>query len=337
MATEEPHSLAHSLNSTPVDRKLVDILFAQGIISKPAYDFSRNLIDQPRQWNTWLMRFFGVMGGVLILSSLVGFAQFFWQIFSPIFILFAIQLAMIACVVGAYYAKLENLRGKVLLLVASILVGVFLAVWEHIYGMSGDIHLGFLRWSLLILGWALCANFALQWLLWLIITNFFFATYWQDIFPPWHALGVMVFPILAIFNALALASREYIFVRRRHAWLGGSWVRITLICSILLMLFYPIFWLTAFGTSTKPIFFAVTFGLIGYAVLFYIYRYKIFDLGSLAIIIFVVCLTFLLGIMRVDMVLFESQWNLLVKIFLTLILFSAPIAMLRNLAKRRSK
>ena len=85
MATEEPHSLAHSLNSTPVDRKLVDILFAQGIISKPAYDFSRNLIDQPRQWNAWLMRFFGVIGGVLILSSLVGFAQFFWQYFPHIY------------------------------------------------------------------------------------------------------------------------------------------------------------------------------------------------------------------------------------------------------------
>ena len=63
----------------------------------------------------------------------------------------SVQLAIFGCLGAAYFQNLQQLPGKVLLLGASVLIGVFLAVFGQVYQTGADAYNLFTMWALLIL------------------------------------------------------------------------------------------------------------------------------------------------------------------------------------------
>lgn len=119
------------------------------------------------------------VGTGLILSGIIYFFAFNWMEIPPLVKLWGIQFGLAGCVAGAYFS-LNRATGKLLLFSASVLVGVFMAVFGQIYQTGADAYQLFMFWSLLTLGWTLISNFSVQWLLWLIITNMFLALWWTQ-------------------------------------------------------------------------------------------------------------------------------------------------------------
>jgi uncharacterized membrane protein len=74
---------------------------------------------------------------------------------------------------------------SVLLTVASILTGVLFAVFGQIYQTGANTYDLFLGWTIFITLWALVANFAALWLIWLALVNITLLLYTQQVARHW--------------------------------------------------------------------------------------------------------------------------------------------------------
>jgi uncharacterized membrane protein len=90
-----------------------------------------------------------VLGVSLITAGIIYFFAFNWLKIPPMIKLYSIQAGIIGCVGAAYYYSLQNTIGQICLLVASALMGVFMAVFGQIYQTGADAYQLFMMWSIL--------------------------------------------------------------------------------------------------------------------------------------------------------------------------------------------
>jgi len=186
------------------------------------------------------------------------------------------------------------LSGKVLMLCASVLTGVLLAVYGQIYQTGADAFELFFGWAVLITGWVLISGFAALWLVWLLLLNISAVLYWDQAFGPLHPIAFEYLCLaLACLNGLALALCRA-GVRRGLAWLYAGWVWGVLLFGVLAPLTIP-----ALGL----IFDAESAGWPGLIVSFvwlctiwggyYWFRFRLRDITSLALVVADGCIVFL--------------------------------------------
>lgn len=167
-----------SLESIPANRQIIEELFSQRLISTDAREYGLRLLHPSQNWGRWASRMLLVLGVSLMLSGIVYFFAFNWAKITPVIKLGSIQVSILGCLGAAYFYGLQQQSGKILLLSASVLVGVFLAVFGQIYQTGADAYNLFMMWALLTLPWVIIAEFAALWLTWLVISNIFLALYW---------------------------------------------------------------------------------------------------------------------------------------------------------------
>ena len=207
-----------------------------------------------------------------------------------------IESGIIVCIVGSHLRGRTRLGGKVLLLGGAVLVGVFLAVYGQIYQTGADAYGLFIIWAVLILGWVIVSEFAALWLVWLILLNTGAILYWQQVGYPSRQISFEYLCLgLAILNGAALAFRE-VGVLRGLEWLSGRWLRgILLIASLVALSLPTINWIVDFNLPLpKGVDVIVPFiwpfaAVGGYA----LYRLKLRDMISLALIVMNVCIILL--------------------------------------------
>lgn len=326
-----------TLEQIPANRRLVEELYFHGKITSKAREYALDLLHPHNQWGLWISRLFLTIGTGLVLSGIVYFFAFNWVGITPAVKLASIQFGMIICLIGAYSYSLQRMSGQVLLLSASVLVGVFMAVFGQIYQTGADAYQLFMMWSLLTLGWTLISNFAAQWILWLVITNTFLVLWWQQAALPTREMEFMIFTYMAILNGAALALREYFAVAKAQEWLEARWTRLVLAVATLLIMLIPIVALIVEPYSaTKSVVLSGVIGLIGHGAVYYVYRYKLPDMGSLAATVLSACIAFEFFVFKT--LLGESLWRADAGIYLimgiaTLGIFAAAIVYLRNVSK----
>lgn len=194
MDTEKCH---YTLEQIPANRRLVEDLYSHGKITREAREYALTLLYPHNQWGLWISRLLLTVSVVLILCGIVCFFAFNWTKITSAMKLFSIQFFIISCLIGVYFHSLQHANGQVLLLSASVLVGVFMAVFGQIYQTGADSYQLFMMWSLLTIGWTLISNFAAQWILWLVITNIFLVLWWEQVALPNTEMGFMIFSYLA--------------------------------------------------------------------------------------------------------------------------------------------
>ena len=148
------------LEAIPANRKLVEQLYAQAQISKAARDYALGYLYPSRLWGLWASRLLLALGVSLVLAGIIYFFAFNWARIDQLAKLMAIQAGIVGCLIGAYcycYSP-SSLYGRTLLLSASVLIGVFLAVFGQIYQTGADSYKLFAAWSLLIFGWTLLSS-----------------------------------------------------------------------------------------------------------------------------------------------------------------------------------
>ena len=332
----EKHS--YTLEQIPADRRLVEELYSHRKITSEAREYALNILYPLNHLGLWVSRMLLTIGVALVLSGVIYFFAFNWSKIHPAIKLLSLEVGIIGCVIGACFYCLQRISGQVFLLCASVLVGVFLAVFGQIYQTGADSYQLFMMWSLLTLGWMLISNFAVQWIFWLVITNIFLVLWWQQAALPTQEMASMIFTYMALFNGAVLLLREYFAVAKAYEWLAARWTRVVLTVATLLIMLSPIYlWLIDANPATKSTQLSAVIGLVGHGAIYYFYRYKLPDIWSLAA-------TVLSGCIVIEAAGYELLRELhhfhlgtpiysLLLGFLTLGVFTCAIIFLRRIAK----
>lgn len=326
----------YTLEQIPANRQIVDVLYSHGHITRDARESALNLLHPHNQWGLWASRMLLIIGVALVLSGIIYFFAFNWTKITPMAKLSSIEFALISCLAGAYFYSLERIGGQLFLLSATVLVGVFMAVFGQIYQTGADAYQLFMMWSL-TLGWTLISNFAPQWTLWLVISNIFLVLWWDQAALPTKNMEHMIFIYITAINGLALTFREYFVLTANYEWLAARWTRAVLTIATLFTMFIPIFvWIVEPSRATDSIVISGLVGLIGHGLMYYVYRYKVQDILSLAVVIFSLCIiaeTIGFKILS-EMSRKADEAMFLIMGFMTLGIFTAAIIYLRNVSKQ---
>lgn len=333
MDTQKNNSIC--LDAIPANRRLIEELFSHRIIAAEAREYGLELLYPAKNWGLWVSKLLLMLGVALILSGIIYFFAFNWAKITPAMKLGSIQTAILACLALSYFYGLQRLSGKILLLSAAVLVGVFLAVFGQIYQTGADAYNLFMMWALLILPWVMISEFAALWLVWLVICNIFLLLYWDQAAFPASETERMIFSYLALFNGLFLGLREYFSIKNR-SWLAEQWTRVVLVVPILGYVFIPTL---MFIIEPERAAFAVVFGTLLAAVThiaFYIlYRYQLPDMWGLATTILSGCIILESAIFRGITEVFDygNAFAYLLMGCITLGIFTFAIIKLRLIAK----
>lgn len=223
----------------PLNSAVLEELLAAGCISIEVHDALHRSLRDPRDWWRWTNRFLLSLGMALVLAGIVLFVAFNWADMRPFLKFTVLEVLLVAFLIGGWFVGLDRLSGKLLLLGASLLVGVVLAVYGQIYQTGADAYELFLGWSLLILGWVVISRFAPLWLLWLILLHLTLVFFWfQVAVPNSMAEESSLFLPLALIDAAALAVRE--ILAGRWNWIAFLWLRWVLLAATLTFLTIPV-------------------------------------------------------------------------------------------------
>lgn len=285
-----------SLNK-PADIKTLRRLRQDGYLTEEAFTAALRTIRPAAVWFSWAERNLLFFGSALVLSGIIFFFAYNWSAMGKFLKLGLIEAGVAACAAGAYGLGLNKLTGKVLLLSASVLLGVLMAVYGQTYQTGADAFELFVGWAALIFGWVVVSEFAALWLIWLVLVNTGCILYWVQVLEPAHSVRYEYLCLfIAALNGTALALRE-IAIKKGFRFLEGRWLRALLMVALLTALSIPpisvILEIRAYSHSLVV---PVTSALVWPAVAvggYFCYRTLLRDMVALALILMNACLILL--------------------------------------------
>ncbi|MFD2205635.1 DUF2157 domain-containing protein [Kiloniella antarctica] len=274
------------LDHIPANRALIDQLFSHGQITRQARDEALKILIPHNHWGLWVARLLLGLGVCFVLSGIVYFFAFNWAKMPPHFKLGLIEFGLITSLISAYFCSLSKLSGQLSLLSASVLVGVFLAVFGQIYQTGADAYQLFMMWALLTLGWTIISNFATHWIFWLSITNIFIVLWWDQAVLPERENEPFILVLMILFNTTALVGREYCAPKPKFHWLNFGWTRwVLLVASLILMLAPMLILIVEPDEANTSLLLGALLGAIGHVAIYFYYRTRIKDMWSLAAVV----------------------------------------------------
>ena len=323
-----------TLDQVPANRRLVEELHAHGYLTATAREAALEFLKPHDQWSLWVSRLFLIVGSALALSGVVYFFAYNWAQIPPIAKFVGIQIGIVGAVGTACRFGLTRTHGQVLMVAASVLVGVFLAVVGQVYQTGVDAYELFAAWSVLILGWCVISNFAPQWALWLAVTNVALGLWWRQAVLPTHEMEMLIYGYLAFLNGTAVAVREWGLLHGVD-WLAARWTRILLALVTLWTLLVPPMTLILADDRTTSMLVTGIIGLIGHVVLFAVYRQVLRDAWAVSATVLSGCLILDAGAYRVLSNTFGDSTAVtwLGLGLATLFIFAAAMVYLRSIAR----
>jgi uncharacterized membrane protein len=211
-------------------------LLAAGVLEAEESRRLERRVRQELPWARWLNHSLLALGILLIMAGIGYFFAHNWTRISDDAKLGLAGGAVAATFAGAMRAGKESLTGKLLLLAASALVGVFLAVYGQVYQTGAASYELVRAWALLILPWVLLGRFVPLWIFWLGLVNgliVLWPDFGTDLFwMPGKTFQAEMVTLCAV-NGAGLALREWA-TRAKVLWLDSGWCREVLLTATLL-------------------------------------------------------------------------------------------------------
>ncbi len=208
---------------SPMKSSLIESLYDAQVIDAHVRDEAISYVQPSLNWRYWIDKFLLFLGAALVLAGIIFFFAFNWEKMARSVKFGIIEAGIIACIAAVFIIGRQTLTGKVFLFCASVLIGVFLAVFGQIYQTGADSYEMFLAWALLIFGWVVISKFAPLWLFWLAIVNICIGLYWNQILiPGLKAYDDVMWLVLSLIDIIALVL--YFLGRYRDIeWLKTDW------------------------------------------------------------------------------------------------------------------
>jgi uncharacterized membrane protein len=234
----------------PAEIAVINRLHRDGLLSDEAFTAAQAVLHPASLWFAWAARMLLFLGSTLVLAGIIFFFAYNWANMGRFLKFGIIEIGILACILTAHLRGLKQLTDKTLLLSASVLVGVLLAVYGQVYQTGADAFGLFLGWAGLIFLWVLIGEFAALWLLWLVLLNTGAILYWQQVGDPTHSIQYEILCLaIAALNGAGLALYET-GMRQGQAWLDNRWLRGLLLIAVLVPLSIPtVHLIVEFGDS----------------------------------------------------------------------------------------
>jgi len=173
------------------------------------------------RWRVFIENLLAWLGGLALVFAMMFFIAYNWEAMGR-FAKFALVEASIVLCIGAYWKlDVNKVAAKISLTMATILLGVLLALYGQTYQTGADPWQLFANWALLMLPWAFIAQFASIWLIWVALLNLSIVLYFQT---SGFMFGLLfgdvenVFWILFVFNSFVWGVWE--LLTSRFSWLN---------------------------------------------------------------------------------------------------------------------
>ena len=213
------------------------VLRRAGLLRASQFRHALNAVRDEGYWSAWGRRALLALGVGQLLAGVVFFFAYNWNDLSDFAKFGVVESALVIAALGALLVGLDRAIGQSLLIAASVLTGVLLAVIGQVYQTGADAFELFAAWAVLILPWTIIARSAVQWLVWLVVAEIGVALYGEQVL--WIDLtDGQIWVLVGATIALALVAREAA-VERRMAWMAGHWTRLVLLAAALFVLFWP--------------------------------------------------------------------------------------------------
>jgi uncharacterized membrane protein len=328
-------SEAGLVDAMPIQEVTIEKWFLRGHITAAQRAIALEQLYGPKHWLLWIGRLLLSLGVACLLSGIVFFFAFNWQALFRFTKLGVIEAGMVLSLLGAYVLRRNPLAVGMFSLCASVLVGVFLAVFGQIYQTGANAYSLFLGWAVLSAPWVLLARFLPLWAAWVVLVNVTLVLYVDQTLH----IGTMniIYPMcgmLMALNACLLAAREGWLVRG-CAWLAPTWPRRLLGVMILtpgfILLSYLVLDLGRFRIALP---WALLVTMI-HGGMWWVYRYLLPDIRVLSMVLFSFSSLLALVIIRVinNVIVFDGAVFLLAG-GLTYGIFAAAVAKLSAVAKQ---
>jgi uncharacterized membrane protein len=213
--------------SIPVLRRLLNA----GALTLPELKTMEAQVRRELPWKARLDRGLLCLGVTLIPAGIGYFFAHNWDHLTNNDKLGLASGAVLLSLIGATWAGLDCFGGKLLLLAASALVGVFLAVFGQVYQTGADSYELFTGWAFLIFPWVALGRFMPLWIFWISLLNLALGFY-GPVSPFFGLDDWALFRhealSLVLLNGGVLLLRE-IASRRPPAWFDRTWSTLILL------------------------------------------------------------------------------------------------------------
>ncbi len=189
-----------------------------------------------KAWGYWVSNILLILGVSFILTGIIFFFAFNWQNMIPFQKFATVLFGLFITILGALFYSSNTLILSLCLTGASVLVGVFLAIFGQVYQTGADTYQLFLIWAILIIPWALIAQFSPLWILWILLINLSTYLFWEN------QDALLLFlrnsdPYLYFASTIVALNCVFLFLKEKAIWLPPRWARILLSLWILMFLY----------------------------------------------------------------------------------------------------
>jgi len=177
-----------------------------------------------KTWRIFIDHLLLWLGGLALAFAVMFFTAYNWNDIGR-FAKFGMVEGFIVIAIVAYCRFGDHsTASKVSLLVATICLGVLLALYGQTYQTGADPWQLFFYWALLMLPWAIIGRFPAIWIVWIVLINISIVLYHQTFrgvfwFMSGSETGMLW--LTFIFNTLVLAAWE--FLAETWHWLSERW------------------------------------------------------------------------------------------------------------------
>lgn len=234
-----------------------------------------------KDWRTFIDHLLLWLSGLTLAFSAMFFIAFNWDNIGRFAKFGMVEVFIVMAIVAYWKLGEKKVAGKMALLMATIFLGVLLALYGQTYQTGADPWQLFFNWALLMLPWALIGRFSAIWLVWILLINLSIILYHQafrGVFGAMFGSDTSMLWMVFIFNTLALILWELLV--KKFQWLSERWaIRLLAVGSGI-----PITWLvllSIFDNRNDDVIPALVWG-IWLAGLYIIYRRIMPDLFMLA-------------------------------------------------------
>ncbi len=219
----------------------LDILHRAGLVPPGRYLTAAQMVRDKTFWARWATWALLALGVAHLLAGILFFFAFNWADMPPMAKFAVVEAGILACIGGAWIGGFDRPVGQSLLIGATVLTGVLLAVIGQVYQTGADAYELFAGWAALALPWALASRSAAHWLVWLVVACFAAGLFAGQVMVPigWIEEAEAILPPALLLIA-ALMAREWT-VSAGAAWLSAHWTRQIVLFSVLATLYVAAF------------------------------------------------------------------------------------------------
>lgn len=208
-------------------RNQVIELIEQVVIPEEKIDTALTILKitpDGKKWRTFVDHLLLWLGGLALGFAIMFFIAYNWKDLGRFSKFGMVEGVIVLAIVAYCKFTQDSIASKVSMLVATICVGVLLALYGQTYQTGADPWQLFFNWALLILPWAIVGRFSMIWIVWISLINVSIILYHQTFRGMFGIVfsseSTMLWSIF-LFNTLALIVWQ--LLATIWQWLSERW------------------------------------------------------------------------------------------------------------------